>query len=166
MTMSFIRVKMESRTMSVHQVRRANVLLVDDSDVVVRLLQAAMEDHPLLSLMHIARDGVEALEFLRREGEHQNARFPDLVLLDINMPRMNGFQVLEQMKRDRSLCKIPVIILSTSEDQEDIDKSYMEGANTFVTKPVGFDDLERVLAGFAEYWRNIARLPSSNSVGR
>jgi CheY-like chemotaxis protein len=148
------------------QVPPANVLLVDDSKVVVKLIQYAMKDQPLLSLMDVASDGVEAMEFLRREGEHENARLPDLVLLDINMPRMDGFQVLEQIKRDRALCRIPVIILSTSQDQEDIDKSYMEGANTFVTKPVGVDELERVLGGFAEYWRSIAKLPSANSSGQ
>ena len=136
----------------------AQVLLVDDSRSFCCLVEVLIGNSPLLDLAHIAEDGVEAMAFLRREGPYVNARLPDLVLPDINMPKKNGFEVLKEIRRDPRLRKLPVIILTTSSAEGDIEQAYDQGANTFITKPVGIGELEWLFGRLAEYWVMTAQL--------
>ena len=109
--------------------------------------------------LHVASDGVEALAFLRREGKYADAPRPDLILLDLNMPRMDGRTFLVEMRADEKLKSIPVVVLTTSQTDEDIFKSYQLGANCYVTKPVGLDEFTKVVNAIEEFWFTIVRLP-------
>ena len=120
------------------------ILLVDDNDDDVVLLQEAFADAQLLNALAVARDGEEALAYLRCEGRFSAVRQPALVLLDINMPRMNGFEVLEAMRDDPRLQSIRVVMLTTSRRDEDVAKSFAEGACSFLSKPVSIEALEQV----------------------
>ena len=137
------------------------ILLVEDDRVQTLMIEAALERLPRLDLMHAAEDGVEAMEFLRHRSQCINGQLPDMILLDINMPKKNGFEVLAELKSDPRLRAIPVIMFSSSDAQEDIDGAYGEGANTFITKPVTLKDLEEVLNRIADYWVMSARLPTN-----
>jgi CheY-like chemotaxis protein len=150
-------------TMSLHDdvPQPARVLLVEDGHVQTLLVKTALADLPQLDLLHAAKNGVEAIEFLMRV----NGPLPDLILLDINMPEKNGFEVLRELKSDPVLRKIPVIVFTTSDCQEDIDLAYEIGANTFVTKPVTLGDLKQVLDRIADYWVETARLPTGPRTG-
>ena len=136
-----------------------NVLLVEDSKVQAELIKRALAELTSLNLLEIVEDGVEAMAYLRREEKYQNAARPGLVLLDINMPRKNGFEVLKEMKEDADLRRIPVVILTSSSEDQDVVKSYEDGASTFIAKPVTKEDLEKTFAMFAHYWTQTAKLP-------
>jgi len=136
-----------------------NVLLVEDSKVQAELVRRALAELTSLNLVEIVEDGVEAMAYLRREGKYQNATRPGLVLLDINMPRKNGFEVLREVKEDAELRKIPVVILTSSSEDQDVVKSYEDGASTFIAKPVTKEDLEKTFTLFADYWTQTAKLP-------
>lgn len=138
----------------------AKILLVEDEPVQTILVKAALANLPRLDLMQVAKNGVEAMTFLRREAHRVNGQLPDLILLDINMPEKNGFEVLVELNSDPLLRRIPTVVFTTSNSQEDIDRAYEEGANSFVTKPVTLGDLERVLSRFDDYWVKTVRLPS------
>src|SRR5258708_5144088 len=129
-----------------------DVLLVEDSPGDVRLTREALrEANPTIHL-HVAFDGVEAMAFLRKEGDHVRSPRPDLILLDLNLPRMDGREVLAQIKADGSLKTIPTIILTTSEAEADITKSYQLQANCFLTKPVQLDAFESVVKSINDFW--------------
>ena len=136
------------------------ILLVEDNEDDILLEQEAIEDAKLVNLMYVVRDGEEALAYLRRQGEYQNARMPGLILLDINMPRKNGFEVLNAMKADPALVHIPVIMLTTSDNEADVVKSYAKGACSFITKPMDFDKFGEVVKQFAIYWALVTRVPN------
>jgi CheY-like chemotaxis protein len=136
-----------------------DVLLVEDSRVQAELVKWVLAELPTLDLLDVVGDGVEAMAYLHREGKYQSAKRPGLVLLDINMPRKNGFEVLNEMKADPDLRKIPVVMLTTSTDDHDIVKSYEDGASTYIAKPVKTEDLERIFRHFSHYWVQTARLP-------
>jgi CheY-like chemotaxis protein len=133
--------------------------LVDDDRVTAILVENALRNLPHLDLMHVVWDGNEAMEFLRRRGPYSTAQLPDLVLLDINMPNKDGFAVLVEMAEDPVLRKVPVIMFTTSERQEDVHKAYEGGANAFMTKPIDFSDLERAMRYFADFWVKAAQIP-------
>jgi CheY-like chemotaxis protein len=141
------------------ETRLVSILVVDDNDDDVVLLQESLKDQPAVLLVKVARDGEEALAYLRREGEFHGAPRPGLVLLDINMPRKNGFEVLAAMKEDSALRAIPVVILSTSRLEADILEAYSGGACSFVSKPVNFDRLKLMAGHFVKYWSTVARVP-------
>ena len=109
--------------------------------------------------MHIAHDGVEALEFLRRQGKHAGAPEPDLLLLDLNMPRMDGCEVLAEMKADPALARIPVVVLTTSEAEQDVCRAYALHANAYIVKPLDIDQFFTVMRSIEEYWFDVVRLP-------
>lgn len=134
------------------------VLLIEDSVIQAKIVRNVLATIDNLQLLDVAEDGVEGMAFLRREGEHANAELPNLVLLDINMPRMDGFEVLREMKADPVLCRIPVIMLTTSTDEHDIAKSYQDGASTYIAKPVDLNNLKHVFDTFGKYWK-AAKLP-------
>jgi CheY-like chemotaxis protein len=137
------------------------ILLVEDNEDDIVLEQEALADAKLVNLMYVVRDGEEALAYLRREGKYQDAKIPGLILLDINMPKKNGFEVLNEIKSDPNLRHIPVVMLTTSESERDIVTSYANGACSFITKPMDFDKFGEVVKQFALYWSLVARVPSA-----
>ena len=136
------------------------ILLVEDNEDDIVLEREALADAKLVNLMSVVRDGEEAMAFLRREGRYQDAQVPGLILLDINMPRKNGFEVLNELKADPALVHIPVVMLTTSDSEADIVKSYAKGACSYITKPMDFDKFRDVIKQFALYWALVARIPS------
>ncbi len=138
--------------------RPLTVLLAEDSPVQAQLVQIIIGEIDELELIATVEDGRDVLAYLHREGEHADAKRPDLVLLDINMPDMDGFETLEKMKADPELRSIPVVMLTTSDADEDIVKSYEHGASTFLQKPVDPSKMQDVLKHFASYW-TAAKLP-------
>jgi CheY-like chemotaxis protein len=137
------------------------ILLVEDNEDDILLEREALAEAQLVNLMHVVRDGEEAMAFLRREGKYHNAQRPGLILLDINMPKKNGFEVLNEIKADPALKHMPVVMLTTSDSEADIVKSYAKGACSFITKPMDFDKFRDVARQFALYWALVARIPSS-----
>jgi CheY-like chemotaxis protein len=138
------------------------ILLVEDNEDDVLLEQEAIVEVKLVNLMHVVRDGEEAMAYLRREGKYQNAHLPGLILLDINMPKKNGFEVLKEIKADPALMHIPIVMLTTSDNESDIVKSYAKGACSFITKPMDFDKFREVIRQFALYWALVARVPATS----
>jgi CheY-like chemotaxis protein len=136
------------------------ILLVEDNEDDILLEQEAIADAKLVNLMCVVRDGEEALAYLRRQGPYRNSRVPGLILLDINMPKKNGFEVLNEIKADPHLMHIPVVMLTTSDSEADIVKSYAKGACSFITKPMDFDKFRDVIQQFALYWALVSRIPA------
>ncbi len=144
-----------------HEARPIEILLVEDSKADVRLTIEALRDAKVRNNLHVARDGVEALAFLRREGAYAGSVRPDLVLLDLNLPRKGGREVLEEIKQDQALRRIPVVILTTSEAEEDIARSYDLHANCYISKPVDLDQFITVVRSIEDFWLTIVKLPAS-----
>lgn len=140
--------------------RPLEILLVEDNVGDVQLTREAMSEGHLRGRLHVAEDGVEALRFLRRESPYADAPRPDLVLLDLNLPRKPGHEVLAELKADPELCAIPVVVLTTSQSPEDVLRVYRMHANAFITKPVDLESFLRVMKSIEEFWFNVARLPS------
>ena len=136
-----------------------DILLVEDDPGDAGLTKAALAQARILCQLHHVSDGVEAMAFLRRQGIHANAPTPHLVLLDLNMPRMGGREVLAAMRGDEILHKIPVVVLTTSDVEADIETSYELGANSFITKPVDIDQFIDSIKAVGDYWFSIVRLP-------
>ena len=136
------------------------VLLVEDDPGDVVLIREAFEHNKVYNALHVVSDGVQALAFLRREGEYAEAPQPDLVLLDLNLPRKDGREVLQELKADPALCRIPVIVLTTSAAESDILHSYDLQANCFITKPLDLDEYFTVVRSIEDFWLTTARLPS------
>ena len=137
----------------------ADILLVEDNPGDVRLTREAFKEGQLANTLHVVTDGVEALDFLYQRGEYADAPRPDIVLLDLNLPRKNGDEVLEEVENDPDLSRIPVIILTSSEAEEDIIKSYDHCANAYLTKPVDPDEFIDVVRSFKSFWLSVVRLP-------
>ena len=135
------------------------VLLVEDSPGDVRLTREALREANTFIHLHVANDGVDAMAFLKREGLHVDAPRPDLILLDLNLPKMDGRQVLAQVKADEQLKTIPTIILTTSEAEADIVKSYQLRANCYLSKPVQLDAFESLVKSINDFWLTKAKLP-------
>ena len=135
------------------------ILLVEDNPGDVRLTREALKDTKVLNQLHVAADGVEAMAFLRREDPHAGAPRPDLVLLDLNLPRKDGREVLEEIKEDPELRNIPVVILTTSQAEQDVLQSYQLRANAYVTKPVDLERFLEVVKSIESFWLEIVRLP-------
>jgi two-component system response regulator len=136
------------------------ILVVDDNDDDVVLLRESLRDQPAINVLHAVRDGEEAMAFLRRQAPYADAPRPGLVLLDINMPKMNGFEVLHEMKIDPLLRAIPVVILTTSNREADVLTAYTGGACSYVSKPVSFDRLKLMAGHFVRYWTTVSRIPA------
>lgn len=142
------------------------ILLVEDNLADVRLTIEAFKHSKIINTLMIARDGVEAMECLRNQGEFANCPKIDLVLLDLNMPRMDGREVLKEIKEDEALKSIPVVILTTSDDRLDINKSYNHYANCYITKPVDFQQFISVLQDLQNFWISIVKLPNGQDANR
>src|SRR5687768_9661684 len=137
------------------------ILLVEDNEDDIVLEQEALAEAKLVNIMHVVRDGEQAMAYLQRQGQYHDAKIPGMILLDINMPKKNGFEVLKEIKADAGLRHIPVVMLTTSENERDIVKSYAKGACSFITKPMDFDKFGEVIKQFALYWALVARVPST-----
>ena len=140
--------------------RPIEILLVEDDEGDVVMTREALDEGKVLNRLHVMGDGVEAISFLRREGEHADAPRPDLILLDLNLPRRDGRQVLAEVKADDDLRRIPVVVLTTSEAEEDVLRSYDLHANAYVTKPVDFDRFVAVIQQIDDFFISVVRLPN------
>lgn len=147
--------------MSIAIGRPAEVLLVEDSPGDVRLTREALKEGKVRNNLSVVSDGVEAMEFLRREGKYQDAPRPDIVLLDLNMPRKDGREVLAEMKSDEQLKRIPVVVLTTSEAEQDILRTYDLHANCYLTKPVDLEQFISIVKSVEDFWLTIVQLPRS-----
>lgn len=137
-----------------------NILLVEDNPGDVRLTVEALREGKVHNQLSVARDGVEALAFLRREGQFAEAPRPDVILLDLNLPKKDGREVLAEIKADERLRRIPVVVLTTSKAEEDILRSYALHANCYVTKPVDLEQFITVVRSIEDFWFSIVRLPN------
>lgn len=135
------------------------ILLVEDNPADVRLTEEALREGKVRNRLNVARDGVEALAFLRREGAFSEAPRPDLILLDLNLPKKDGREVLSEIKRDARLMRIPVVVLTTSSAEVDILKSYELHANCYITKPVDLEQFVQVVKSIDDFWLSVVRLP-------
>ena len=140
-------------------VRPIEILLVEDSEPDVRLTQEALRDAKIRNRLWAVEDGVEAMDFLYRRDKHADAPRPDLILLDLNLPRKDGREVLEEIKSDERLKRIPVVILTTSSREEDIFRTYNLHANCYITKPVDFNRFMEVVKSIEDFWLTVVTLP-------
>ena len=145
--------------MAVGDTGPVRILVVDDDPGDVLMIEEALESSAVEKQIDVVGDGQEAMEFLRREGRHPEAERPDMILLDLNMPRMDGRQVLSQVKGDEDLGTIPIVVLTTSSADTDILSSYSLQANAYVTKPIGLDDFTEVVRRIDEFFGRIVVLP-------
>jgi len=139
--------------------KNIEILLVEDNPADIRLAQEAFKDAKVHNILHTVGDGVEAMAFLRREGKYADASRPDLILLDLNLPKKDGREVLAEIKTDEHLKLIPVVILTVSKDEEDILKTYNLHANCYITKPIDFEQFMKVIKTIEEFWLTIVKLP-------
>jgi chemotaxis family two-component system response regulator Rcp1 len=137
----------------------AEIVLVEDNAGDVRLIVEAFKENEFLNNLHVAKDGVEAMEFLHKEGKYANRLHPDLILLDLNLPKKDGREVLEEVKADPNLKRIPVIILTSSKAEADIFKTYDLHANCYITKPIDMDQFIKVVRSIEDFWLTIVKLP-------
>ena len=135
------------------------ILLVEDNPGDVRLTKEALREGKVLNTLHIAKDGVEAMAFLHRKGQYTDVPRPDLILLDLNLPKKDGREVLVEIKTDDKMKRIPVVILTTSSAEEDIIKTYNFHANCYITKPVDLEQFISVVKSIKNFWVNVVKLP-------
>ena len=140
-------------------VKPIEILLIEDDQGDIELTTEMLEDSKLFLNLNVVNDGVYAMEYLRKEGDYKNATTPDLILLDLNMPRKDGRETLQEIKKDPNLKFIPVVILTTSDSNIDIVKSYTAGANCYITKPVGLGEFQKVVRAIESFWFSIVKLP-------
>jgi len=139
--------------------RPIEILMVEDNLGDVRLTQEALSEGKVRNHLYVVADGVEAMAFLRREGQHAHAPQPDLILLDLNLPKKSGPEVLAEIKADPELRRIPVVILTVSKAEEDVLKSYNLHANCYITKPVNLDQFLEVVKSIEDFWLTVVMLP-------
>jgi CheY-like chemotaxis protein len=142
-----------------HQAQPVEILLAEDNPGDVKLTEKALERGQVLNNLHVVSDGVEALSYLRQEGEYADAPHPDLLLLDLNMPRKDGKEVLREIKEDDDLRRLPVVVLTSSEAEEDIVQSYDLHANAYLTKPVDFDGFLDIVGRIEDFWLTVVKRP-------
>jgi chemotaxis family two-component system response regulator Rcp1 len=140
--------------------KHVEILLVEDNPGDVRLTREALRDAKVRNTLHVVSDGMEATSFLWRQGKHANAPRPDLILLDLNLPKKNGRELLAEIKLDPHLKTIPIVVLTTSAAEEDILRSYELNANCYITKPVGLDEFLKVIRAIDNFWLAIVKLPT------
>ncbi len=140
--------------------RPVEILLVEDNEGDIGLVEEVFEEGRINNNLSVAEDGEEAMMFLRKEGQFANATRPDLILLDLNLPGKDGREVLKEVKEDDNLKKIPVVVLTTSKAEEDILKSYDLHANSYITKPVDFNQFINVIKSIESFWLEVVKLPS------
>jgi CheY-like chemotaxis protein len=146
--------------LTAERTKSADILLVEDNPDAVLMAREALAGNTLVGQLHVAGDGVEALSFLNREGPYADSPRPAIILLDLKLPKKNGFEVLEEIKQDAALKDIPVIVLSTSGAEHDISACYKLHANGYVVKPLDFDDFCRCINSIVHFWLTTAALPA------
>jgi len=139
--------------------RAIEILMVEDNPHDVRLTVEAFKDAKVSNNLSVVHDGEEALLFLRRQGGYQSAPRPDLILLDLNLPKISGREVLEEIKRDPALKRIPVVVLTTSENEKDILRAYELHVNAYITKPVDLDQFMKIVEAVEDFWLTVVKLP-------
>jgi chemotaxis family two-component system response regulator Rcp1 len=144
--------------------KAVNILLVEDNPGDVRLTKEALRDAKVRNTMETVPDGVEAMAFLRKEGRYQHSTRPDLILLDLNLPKKSGLEVLKEVKADEDLRSIPVVVLTTSQAEQDIVKSYDLHANAYIAKPVELSQFITVVKAIEDFWLEIVRLPANGEL--
>ncbi|MFK7794005.1 MAG: response regulator [Gammaproteobacteria bacterium] len=140
--------------------KRAQILLVEDNPADVLLMQEAFKNSTIVDQMHVVVDGEEALDFLNKQGEFQHAVSPDLILLDLNLPKIDGREVLMELNKDPQLRRIPVIVLSSSKIEKDILESYDNSANCYIVKPIELDKFVKIIETIESFWFGLASLPN------
>lgn len=146
--------------MSYESERQIEVLLIEDNSGDVLLTKEAFDETGFKEKMIIARDGEDAMDYLYKRGPYENANSPDLILLDLNLPKKDGREILAEIKKDDNLRQIPVIVLTTSRSEKDINKCYELQANCYIIKPVGFDEFLDIVKSIQEFWIDTVKLPS------
>jgi len=149
--------------MTVKNLNHVDILLVEDSPSDILITREAFAEFKVLNTLHVVEDGVEALAFLKHEGKYASVPRPDLILLDLNLPRMNGREVLAKIKADQNMKKIPVVILTTSHAEQDVLQSYDQHANCYIVKPVGFENFVEAMKSIRQFWFSIVTLPPEGS---
>jgi two-component system, chemotaxis family, response regulator Rcp1 len=140
--------------------RPAEILLVEDNPVDALMTREALKDGKICNRLHVVEDGEEAMDFLYHTGKYESAPTPDLILLDLNLPKKDGREVLSEIKQESSLKHIPVVVLTTSEDETDIFRSYELQANCFITKPVDLNQFTKAVKCIGDFWFTLVKLPS------
>ena len=135
------------------------ILLVEDSPSDAGLVLEALEDHRIQNKIHIVSDGEEAMEFLLKQGKWRDAPMPDLIFLDLNLPRKDGREVLQEIKANQTLCMIPVVVMTTSDAEKDVLAAYNHHANSYIVKPLSIEQFLNVMKVLGDYWFQIVRLP-------
>jgi len=139
--------------------RPVEILIVEDDLADIKLTKRSLERNRILNNIHVVRDGIEAMQFLNQEGQYVDAPRPDLILLDLDMPRKDGRETLHEIKNDPHLKTIPVVIMTTSKQETDIEQSYLEHANSYITKPVNMEQFQKVVEAINAYWFTVVKLP-------
>ncbi|MCP4252890.1 MAG: response regulator [Candidatus Scalindua sp.] len=143
--------------------RVAEILLVDDNPGDVRLAKEGLKESKVINNLHVVDDGVEAMAFLRKEGNYADAVTPDLILLDLNLPKKDGREVLAEIKGDKDLKRIPIVVLTTSQAEEDVMETYDLHANCYVTKPVDLDQFVNIVKSLNNFWFEMVTLPKGDA---
>ncbi|MBN1522585.1 MAG: response regulator [Candidatus Aureabacteria bacterium] len=144
-------------------IRPVNILLIEDNPGDVRLIKETFSEDKFYNRLFVAKDGEEAMNFLRRKEPFPDVPRPDIILLDLNLPKMNGHEVLSEIKSDPDLKTIPVVILTTSDAEQDIQKTYEKHVNCYITKPVDLNQFIRVVKGIEDFWLTMVKLPKKES---
>jgi Response regulators consisting of a CheY-like receiver domain and a winged-helix DNA-binding domain len=144
--------------------KQIEILLVEDNEGDVGLVEEVFHEAKIRNKLNVAEDGEEAMLFLRKEGKFLNVSRPDIILLDLNLPLKDGREVLKEIKEDDDLKRIPVVVLTTSKAEEDVLKSYDLHANSYITKPVDFDQFIKVIKSIEDFWLDVVKLPFKNSI--
>ena len=152
--------------MTIKAMNHIDILLVEDSPADVLITREAFKEFRLVNTLHVVEDGVEALAFLNREGKYASVPLPDLILLDLNLPRKSGREVLAEIKTDPRFKSIPVIILTTSPSEQDVLESYEHHANCYIIKPVGFDNFVEAMKSIRQFWFSVVTLPPEAPYGK
>lgn len=145
-----------------HKVKSIEILLIEDNPVDVLMTRRALEEAKVFNQLHVVEDGEEAMDFLYQQGNYADAPRPDLILLDLNLPKKSGREILAEVKKDPRLLAIPVIILTTSEAEKDISMCYENHGNCFITKPVDMEQFTHVVKSIEGFWFTIVNLPRGN----
>lgn len=140
----------------------AEILLVEDSPADIMLIREIFEEGRILANLHVVEDGQAAIDYLRRSKGYENAVTPDLILLDLNLPKKGGIEVLKEVKADVDLRRIPVVMLTTSDNESDVLKSYNQYVNSYITKPIDYEQFMAVVRALEDFWFSIVRLPNTN----
>jgi len=146
---------------TIQELNLVNILLVEDNPGDVRLIQEVFQDGKIFNKLDVARDGEEAVNYLHHKGNHRNNHKPDLILLDLNLPKKSGTEVLADIKSDEQLKRIPVIILTASQAEEDVARAYNNHANCYLTKPIDLNQFISVVQQIKTFWLGIVQLPVS-----